>query len=106
MTRSTGAALLLVLLAGCVAGPDYRKPPVELPVTWKVEAPWRESRPSDRFPAIVQDVAVVGLFFVIAPVLMREHLLATSAVGAVTSMSMSTWPAKVAAARSGVSVSA
>jgi small-conductance mechanosensitive channel/CRP-like cAMP-binding protein len=45
--------------------------------------PWRESRPSDRFPAIVQDVTVVGLFFVIATVLMREQLLATSAVGAV-----------------------
>ncbi|HTP75130.1 MAG TPA: TolC family protein, partial [Burkholderiaceae bacterium] len=35
------------LLVGCVAGPDYRKPEVELPVTWKVEAPWRESRPDD-----------------------------------------------------------
>ena len=45
--------------------------------------PWRDSRPSDRFPAIVQDVAVIGLFFVIATVLMREQLLATSAVGAV-----------------------
>jgi small-conductance mechanosensitive channel/CRP-like cAMP-binding protein len=45
--------------------------------------PWRESRPSDRFPAIVQDVAVIGLFFVIATMLLREQLLATSAVGAV-----------------------
>ena len=45
--------------------------------------PWRDSRPSDRFPAIVQDVTVIGLFFVIATVLMREQLLATSAVGAV-----------------------
>ncbi|HSW24284.1 MAG TPA: TolC family protein, partial [Burkholderiaceae bacterium] len=49
-TRSAGAAFALVLLAGCVAGPDYRKPPVELPVTWKVEAPWRESRPDDAAP--------------------------------------------------------
>ena len=38
------------LLVGCVAGPDYRKPEVELPVTWKVEAPWRESRPDDAAP--------------------------------------------------------
>jgi len=45
--------------------------------------PWRDSRPSDRFPAIVQDVAVIALFFVIATVLLREQLLATSAVGAV-----------------------
>lgn len=40
----------LVLLAACVAGPDYRKPEVPLPVTWKVEAPWRESRPDDAAP--------------------------------------------------------
>jgi small-conductance mechanosensitive channel/CRP-like cAMP-binding protein len=45
--------------------------------------PWRENRPSDRFPAIVQDVSVIALFLVIATVLMREQLLATSAVGAV-----------------------
>jgi small-conductance mechanosensitive channel/CRP-like cAMP-binding protein len=45
--------------------------------------PWRESRPSDRFPAIVQDVTVIAVFFIIATVLMREQLLATSAVGAV-----------------------
>jgi small-conductance mechanosensitive channel len=45
--------------------------------------PWRDHRPSDRFPAIVQDVAVIALFFVIATILLREQLLATSAVGAV-----------------------
>jgi small-conductance mechanosensitive channel/CRP-like cAMP-binding protein len=45
--------------------------------------PWRDDRPSDRFPAIVQDVAIIALFFVIATLLMREQLLATSAVGAV-----------------------
>jgi small-conductance mechanosensitive channel/CRP-like cAMP-binding protein len=45
--------------------------------------PWRDDRPSDRFPAIVQDVAIIALFLAIATVLMREQLLATSAVGAV-----------------------
>ncbi|HET7528310.1 MAG TPA: RND transporter, partial [Burkholderiaceae bacterium] len=39
-----------LLLAGCVAGPDYRKPELELPVTWKVDTPWRESRPDDNAP--------------------------------------------------------
>ncbi|HSB99401.1 MAG TPA: efflux transporter outer membrane subunit [Burkholderiaceae bacterium] len=39
-----------MLLAACVAGPDYRKPQLDLPVTWKVEAPWRESRPDDAAP--------------------------------------------------------
>ena len=43
-------ACAAVALAGCVAGPDYRKPEVELPVTWKVDAPWRESRPDDGAP--------------------------------------------------------
>src|SRR5687768_9765685 len=34
--------------------------------------PWRHHRPSDRFPAIVQDVTLIGLFTVVATVLMRE----------------------------------
>jgi small-conductance mechanosensitive channel/CRP-like cAMP-binding protein len=45
--------------------------------------PWRESRASDRFPAIVQDVTLISLFTVVATVLMKEQLLTTSAVGAV-----------------------
>jgi small-conductance mechanosensitive channel/CRP-like cAMP-binding protein len=45
--------------------------------------PWRESRASERYPAIVQDVTLIGLFTVIATVLMKEQLLTTSAVGAV-----------------------
>jgi small-conductance mechanosensitive channel/CRP-like cAMP-binding protein len=45
--------------------------------------PWRESRASDRFPAIVQDVTLIALFTIIATLLMKEQLLTTSAVGAV-----------------------
>ncbi len=45
--------------------------------------PWRQDRPSDRFPAIVQDVSVIALFGLIGTVLLREQLLTTSAVGAV-----------------------
>ncbi len=45
--------------------------------------PWREHRASDRFPAIAQDVAIIGLFTGVATVLMRDQLLTTSAVGAV-----------------------
>ena len=44
---------------------------------------WRDDRPNERFPGIVQDVAVIALFMAIATVIMRETLLATSAVGAV-----------------------
>ena len=45
--------------------------------------PWRQDRPSDRFPAIVQDFVVIVLFGIIGTVLLREQLLTTSAVGAV-----------------------
>ncbi|MEP6783322.1 MAG: mechanosensitive ion channel domain-containing protein, partial [Acidobacteriota bacterium] len=45
--------------------------------------PWRQDRPSDRFPSIVQDFLVIVLFTVIGTVLLREQLLTTSAVGAV-----------------------
>ena len=48
-----------------------------------VANPWRQDRPSDKFPAIVQDVTVIAIFTVIATVLLREQLLTTSAVGAV-----------------------
>ena len=44
---------------------------------------WRDNRPSERFPAIVQDVAVIAIFMVIATVLLREQLLTTTAVSAV-----------------------
>lgn len=44
---------------------------------------WRDDRPSDRFPAIVQDVTVIAVFMVIGTVLLREQLLTTSAIGAV-----------------------
>ena len=49
MTPRTGLAVgaLVLLIAGCAAGPDYRKPALDLPVAWTVEAPWREGRPDD-----------------------------------------------------------
>jgi len=36
------------VLAGCVAGPDYRKPAAPVPPSWKVPAPWRETQPADQ----------------------------------------------------------
>ena len=44
---------------------------------------WKDDRPSERFPAIVQDVSLIGLFTIVATLLMKEQLLTTSAVGAV-----------------------
>jgi CRP-like cAMP-binding protein len=45
--------------------------------------PWKDHRPSERFPAIVQDFAVLAIFAVVGILLLREQLLMTSAVGAV-----------------------
>ncbi|HXG88933.1 MAG TPA: mechanosensitive ion channel family protein [Vicinamibacterales bacterium] len=44
---------------------------------------WREQRASDRYPAILQDVTLIGAFTIVATVLLKEQLLTTSAVGAV-----------------------
>ena len=47
---SASALSIIVALAGCVAGPAYRKPDVAMPVAWKIEPPWRESAPDDAAP--------------------------------------------------------
>jgi len=44
------AAAVAATLAGCAVGPDYKRPAVDTPVNWKVEAPWRESAPNDAAP--------------------------------------------------------
>lgn len=41
------ASLAWLALAGCATSPAYRRPAVEMPAAWKVEAPWRESAPND-----------------------------------------------------------
>ncbi len=33
--------------AGCAVGPDYQRPAPDLPVAWKLEAPWRQGTPAD-----------------------------------------------------------
>ena len=47
VTVLAAAAATALLLAGCVAGPDYKKPAVDVPVSWQVEQPWRQSTPND-----------------------------------------------------------
>jgi multidrug efflux system outer membrane protein len=47
LVLGAGAA---ALLAGCVAGPDYVRPDVQMPPAWKVEAPWRAAAPDDATP--------------------------------------------------------
>jgi len=48
--RSLSACLGAALLSACAAGPDYKRPEVEMPVGWKLEAPWRVGTPSDGAP--------------------------------------------------------
>jgi small-conductance mechanosensitive channel/CRP-like cAMP-binding protein len=45
--------------------------------------PWRGGRMPDRFPNIVQDTMVIALFGIAATLILRERILATTAVGAV-----------------------
>ena len=45
--------------------------------------PWRSDRLPDRFPTIVQDSIVIGLFVVAVTLILQERILATTAVGAV-----------------------
>ncbi|MDM0113452.1 efflux transporter outer membrane subunit [Variovorax sp. J22R133] len=39
--------LACAVLTACAVGPDYKTPAADLPVSWKLEAPWRESTPQD-----------------------------------------------------------
>ncbi len=50
MKVSVLALAAVALLGACKAGPEYRKPGVDMPVAWKVEAPWREGTPNDGAP--------------------------------------------------------
>jgi small-conductance mechanosensitive channel/CRP-like cAMP-binding protein len=45
--------------------------------------PWRVDRLPDRFPTIVQDAMVIGLFAIGATMILQEKIFATTAVGAV-----------------------
>ena len=45
--------------------------------------PWRADRLPDRFPAIVQDTLLILLFGAVATLILRDRILATTAVGAV-----------------------
>jgi len=45
--------------------------------------PWRSDRLPDRFPTIVQDFIVIGLFAVAVTLILQERIFATTAVGAV-----------------------
>ncbi|MFT4268549.1 MAG: efflux transporter outer membrane subunit [Xenophilus sp.] len=41
---------LLALAAGCTVGPDYHRPTVDMPVTYKEVAGWKAATPQDQLP--------------------------------------------------------
>lgn len=45
--------------------------------------PWRVDRVPERFPNIVQDALVIALFGLVATLILRDRMMATTAVGAV-----------------------
>ncbi|MES2191131.1 MAG: efflux transporter outer membrane subunit [Pseudomonadota bacterium] len=47
MFLKTGVLAALAMLAGCAVGPEYKKPAVDIPVAWQVEAPWKTGTPND-----------------------------------------------------------
>jgi outer membrane protein, multidrug efflux system len=44
------AAAMAMFGGGCSVLPPYKKPDVDLPVAWKIEAPWRVGTPNDAAP--------------------------------------------------------
>jgi NodT family efflux transporter outer membrane factor (OMF) lipoprotein len=44
------AILLVILSSGCAVGPNYRRPAVQAPTTYKTEGPWRVAAPKDAAP--------------------------------------------------------
>ncbi|KQU78366.1 MULTISPECIES: efflux transporter outer membrane subunit [unclassified Rhizobacter] len=39
--------VVALALSACAAGPDYRQPKLDMPVSWQLDAPWREATPDD-----------------------------------------------------------
>ncbi|MDB5888933.1 MAG: transporter [Rhodocyclales bacterium] len=50
MARSVAAALVLLALNGCVLGPNYTKPSIDIPDTFKEAQGWKSAEPSDDKP--------------------------------------------------------
>lgn len=50
MIRTVRLACLPLLVAACGTAPEYRKPDLQMPAQWKVEAPFRVGKPADDTP--------------------------------------------------------
>ena len=72
-TRQTLQAINPLLLAFAI---------INLVVTLSIN-PWRIDRVPERFPNIVQDTLVIAAFALVATLILRDRVMATTAVGAV-----------------------
>jgi outer membrane protein, multidrug efflux system len=45
--RRTPFWAVILAVAGCAVGPDYRRPSADVPPVWQPDAPWHEAAPSD-----------------------------------------------------------
>jgi starvation-inducible outer membrane lipoprotein len=46
-SRLALAGLISLLLAGCAIGPDYTKPKMDIPATYKEDGRWKTATPQD-----------------------------------------------------------
>lgn len=46
-TRIITAVLFALFIGGCAVGPDYIRPELDVPITYKADAPWKEVQPQD-----------------------------------------------------------
>jgi NodT family efflux transporter outer membrane factor (OMF) lipoprotein len=49
-SRAIAASLATILLAGCMVGPDYQRPPVPMTPAYKEDAGWKIAAPKDQLP--------------------------------------------------------
>ena len=57
---------VVALSTGCAVGPNYKRPPADVPGTWKGEGPWQTAAPKDAIPKgnwweLYHDEALNGL---------------------------------------------
>jgi outer membrane protein, multidrug efflux system len=45
--NAMNAIVATALTTGCAVGPDYHRPPADVPPSWQPEAPWHEAAPGD-----------------------------------------------------------
>jgi NodT family efflux transporter outer membrane factor (OMF) lipoprotein len=66
LAAACAAACVAVWASGCAVGPDYHRPPADVPAAWQPDAPWHPAAPGDsarkgRWWTVFQDSALDAL---------------------------------------------